>query len=138
MVKAMCNAFLCCFSEIDTDDILIGCKGMNECLCIEEKCCIAANEALFPIGLVPDDKFLLKLGLPCCTCGIKIPDVLCLGYSKCLCCINANAFPFKDPVNAPVCAICFVSLLPEVGLLLPAPSSGAKPAGAPPAAEMER
>jgi hypothetical protein len=59
-------------AQIDTDDILAGCKCTNECLCIEEKCCVAANETPHPIGLVKDDKFLLKLGLPCCTCGIKV------------------------------------------------------------------
>jgi hypothetical protein len=70
----------------------------------------------------------------------QIPDVCCLGYSKCLCCVQAEAFPFKDPVSTPVCAICFISLLPAVGLCVPAPTSGvAKATGAPPAAaEMQR
>jgi len=27
---------------------------------------------MFPIGLVEDDSFLIKLGLPCCTCGLKV------------------------------------------------------------------
>jgi len=72
MVKGMFSGCICCFNEIDTDDILIGCKGTNECLCLEEKCCIAANEEPHPIGLISEDNFILKLGLPCCTCGIKV------------------------------------------------------------------
>jgi len=60
----------------------------------------------------------------------------------CLCCREACAFPFKDPVNAPVLGCCFITILPEVGIFVPAPGAGTKPAGtpagAPPVAEMER
>ena len=58
-----------------------------------------------------------------------------------MCIRQAIACPFKDPVNAPVCAFCFISLLPEVGFLVPAPGPACDPKGpkgAPPVAEMER
>ena len=54
------------------EDILAGCRGTNECLCIEKKCCCAANEEQMGIGLIDDPSFILKLGLPCCSCGIKV------------------------------------------------------------------
>lgn len=137
MVKGMYSAAICCFQEIDVEEIFIGCMGKQECLCCQEACCIAANTEAFPIGLIKEEGMLLKVGLLCCTMGIKIPTVLCLGEGKCLCCRNASAFPFAGPVPEPVCAICCLSLLPTVGFMVPAPSPKG-PAGGPVAAEIAR
>jgi hypothetical protein len=125
----VCNACICNYTSCNLDNIpgLILCKGTNECLCIEEKVCCAAGEKPFPFGIVKSDGFIIQLGLPCCTCGLKFPDKLCLGSGECLCCKTAAALPFTDPVPVPVCAICAFSLMPEVGLMK-----------APPGAEMAR
>jgi len=125
MVKAMYSATICCFNELDTDDILMGCKGQSEFLCLREAVCCAANETPFPVGLLKDG--ICTLSLPCCQYQLKMPEVLVLGEGKCLCCRGAQAFPFKDPVPSPVCAICFLSILPEMGFLKPAPGGGGAP-----------
>lgn len=77
------SACICCYSSCTKPLGLLGCKGKNECLCLSEECCIAANEAQHPIGVVKEGIF--GLGLPCCKCVIKKPEVLCLGESSCLC-----------------------------------------------------
>ena len=86
-----------------------------------------------PVGMVTEDKMICKLGLFCCACGLKVPEVCCNGTGKCLCCKNACSLPFSDTVKEPVCAICTFRIMPApMGLGLPV--SG----GAPPAAEMAR
>ena len=111
------------------------CKGTNECLCIEEKFCCSANDNGFGVGIIKDSAFIIKLGLPCCSCGIKVPDKLCLGTKECLCVRAAQAFPFAGPVPKPMCAICGFSLMPEVGLMKPPPAAKGAPTKA---EEMER
>jgi len=134
MPEFMFSACICQYTSCDFGNIpgTLLCTGSNECLCIEEKFCCAAGEK-FPIGVIKDEGFILKLGLPCCTCGLKMPDKLCLAEQACLCMKMAAALPFTGPVSKPVCAICAFSLMPEMGFMTPPPSGGA-----PPAAEMER
>jgi len=98
----MFSATICNYTEIDTDDILMGCKGQEEMLCMKEEFCLAANEEMFPIGMVKEDKTICKLGLGICTYALKMPEVCVLGEGKCLCCRGAAACPFKDPVPKPV------------------------------------
>lgn len=134
----MYSACICCYSACDFDKILVLCKGGGTCICCEEKCCLAANEEQFPIGVVKEDGFLLKLGLPCCTCGLKVPDMkdLISADYHCLCLKAAAQFPFGDKVSAPVCAVCFLQCAPEVGCAKPPPGGGAPPS--PAAEEMQR
>jgi len=120
MVKGLYSATICCFSEVDTDDILMGCKGQGECLCTHQQFCLAAKEEKFEVGMLKEG--ICGIGLPCCKYVLKKPEVLTLSEQKCLCFRSASAFPFKEPVPAPVCAICFFSLLPEVGFMKPAPA----------------
>eukprot|EP00164_Ancoracysta_twista_P000143 GFYU01000212.1.p2 GENE.GFYU01000212.1~~GFYU01000212.1.p2 ORF type:complete len:151 (+),score=32.16 GFYU01000212.1:67-453(+) len=111
---------ICCASACDFKDILIGCKTTQECLCIVEKCCCAANEDKMPIGMAKESGDICRISLPCCQIGLKKPDVCVLGDGKCLCIRQAAAFPFKDPISGPVCAICAVRILPSpVGVFLP-------------------
>ena len=133
------SACICNYMAIDLANIpgLILCKGTNEFLCIEKKLCCAANEPQFEIGLIKDDAFIIKFGLPCCTCGLKVPDKLCLGEGQCLCCKSAAALPFTGPVPEPICAICALSLLPKVEFMASPPAPGLM-GGAPPAVEMKR
>jgi len=134
MPEFVFSACICNYTSCNFDDIpgLILCKGTNEFLCIEEQLCLAGGEPQFPIGLIKEDKFICKLGLPCCTMGLKVPDKLCLGTGQCLCIKSGAAFPFTGPVPALVCAICGFSLAPEVGFMKPPPG------GAPAGNEMER
>ena len=118
----ICNYTTCNFDNIPG---YILCKGTSEFLCLEEKGCCAAGEEQFPIGLIKEDGFIVKCGLPCCSLGLKIPDKLCLQEGSCLCTRTAAALPFVAPVSAPVCAICGFSIMPEVGLMKPPPGGGA-------------
>ena len=61
-------------------------------------CSCAAGEEQFPIGLISQDGFICKVGLPCCTCGLKMPDMkdLISGEGQCLCCLGRAQFPFGD------------------------------------------
>jgi len=134
------SACICNYTSCDLANVpgLILCKGTNEFLCIEKKFCCSATEPQFEIGLIQDSAFLLKLGLPCCTCGLKVPDKFCLGQGQCLFCKSAAALPFTGPVPHPLCAICGLSILPKVEFLAAPPTSGLFAGGAPPAVEMKR
>ena len=137
----MYTGFICCYSAFDLDNILICCKGAGEFLwlCIQEKFCLAANEAQFPIGMIKEDGFIVKCGLPCCTCGLKKPTVLVAGSSQCLCIKGAASFPFSSEyVAKPVCAVCFLQCMPEVGCMKPPPGGGAPPSEAVQSATMSR
>lgn len=128
------SACICCYSAFNMSDMMMGCAGQEEFLCIEAKACLGAGEA-FPVGMIKEDGFICKIGLPCCTYGLKMPQVLCLGAGQCLCCKSAAAFPFKDPVPGPICAVCCLQCLPNAGCAKPATKGG----GAPNAStEMER
>jgi len=63
--------------------------------------------------------------------ALQEPEVLCLNLIQCCCWREACAFPFKDPVNAPVCGCCFFTILPTPGLCVPAPESSAGPSPKP-------
>lgn len=139
MGEFMFSGCICCHTACDFDKILLLCKGEGTCICIEEKCCIAANEDQFPIGLIKEDKMIIKCGLPCCTCGLKVPDAANLISSafQCLCLKTTAQLPFGDKIGSPVCAICFLQLLPAVQFLKPPPGGGAPPS-TPAAEEMQR
>jgi len=132
MPECVYSACICCYSSIDLDKILVCCKGGGTCICLEEHCCIAANEKPFEIGLIKQEGFIFKLGLPCCTCGLKVPDMkdLISSSGQCLCFKQVAQFPFGDQVGAPICAVCFLQCFPNTGCLQPPPGG----AGAPPAA----
>ena len=136
MSKFMYSGCICCQTTCNFEEIMLLCKGDGTCICTEGKCCLAANAAQFPIGLIKEDGFILKLGLPCCTCGLKVPDMknLISVEEHCLCLQAQAQFPFGDKIPKPVCAVCFVQCLPGIAVLKPPPSGGAPPA----AEEMER
>ena len=117
-------------NALDFDKILVLGSGAGTCICLEEKCCLAANEEKFPIGIIKEDGFIVKCGLPCCTMGLKMPDTkdLISSEGRCLCCHSVAQFPFGDKVSKPVCAVCFLQCLPEVGCAKPGPG-GAPPTG---------
>jgi len=134
MPPCVFSACICCYNACDMDEILILCKGGGTCICCEEKMCCAASEDQFPIGMIKEDGFVCKLGLPCCTLGLKVPDMkdLISTSGQCLCVKGVAQFPFGDKVAGPTCAICFLSLVPKVGFMQPPPG------GAPETANMER
>ena len=121
----MFSGFICCYQAVNLEHIVLCCHGSNECLCLVNETCFAINGSHFGIGMVTDksNKEICKIGLFCCTCGIKMPQVLCAGASQVLCCEQVQSFPFDaDFVDKPVCAYLCVQCLPEFGIAKPPPS----------------
>jgi hypothetical protein len=130
MAPIMCSACICCYQAIDLDDIQILLNEKTEFICFVHECCLAVDKIdnHLGIGLVTDtgNKEICKLGLACCTVGLKTPTVLISGMSHCLCFKQAQSFPFDSAyVSDPVCAWCFLQLLPNVGCAVQAPTSSA-------------
>jgi len=139
-VAPMYSGCCCCYNACNFEDIKILCEGAGTCICIEEKCCLAANVDQFPVGMIKEEGFICKIGLPCCTTGLKMPDAkdLLSGGFQCLCLKALAQFPFGDKIGAPVCAVCFLQCTPDVGCLKPPPSGGAPPVAAPEGDAMAR
>ena len=122
------------FFFFPSDDIKLLLKTHNELCCFVHGCCCAVNDDGFGVGL---DKNMAAVAAAkagksvgnccmikafCCQLGCKYPDVCCSGASHCLCVKQGEALPFdKDTVPGPVCAFCFIQLMPDVGVLKTAP-----------------
>lgn len=123
MAPFMFSGAICCYNACDFEDIKIGCKGEEEFLCCLLSGCLAAGEEKKPVGMLPvSGAEKIKLGLPCCTAGIKVPSVLIAGSSHCLCMKGAASFPFGGPVPGPVCGICAFQIMPDMGFMKPPPA----------------
>ena len=128
MPEFVFGATICCYESCDFDNILMGCKGEEEFLCIQEKVCLAAGEPQFGIGMIKEDGFMIKCGLPCCTYGLKVPSVLVKGGGQCLFVKSAASFPFDgDLVPGVVCAICAFRILPGPAGFMKPPKEGGAP-----------
>ena len=92
------SATICCYNSVDLEKILILGRGESTFICIEEKFCCAANDTPLPVGMVKEDGFICKLGLYCCTAGLKKPDMknLISGVGHVLCFKSIAQFPFGD------------------------------------------
>ena len=127
--RCMFLALGCCFTGCDFDNIMLCSKGNLECLCMTHEHCLAANHDALGIGLLrsDDSKECCKLGMFCCTCGCKVPEVICKGVTQFLCLVQAQALPLdKDNVTVPVCALCCYTCSPEpMGCVEPYPESEA-------------
>mmetsp|Transcript_58828 Transcript_58828/g.120362 ORF Transcript_58828/g.120362 Transcript_58828/m.120362 type:complete len:131 (-) Transcript_58828:165-557(-) len=105
----------CCAAALYTDfPACVGCSGMNECLCVQEEFCLKAGTTPMPCVVGPAEGFICKIGLPCCSCGLKIPTVLCKGKSQ-MCCVAAQQ-EFPPGTDVPMlCALYGLVLYPKVG-----------------------
>lgn len=103
MSNFMYSGCICCYSACNFEDIKILCNGGGTCICLEDKCCLAAGEDQFPVGMIKEDGFICKIGLPCCTMGLKTPDTkdLLSGDFQCLCLQCAAQFPFGNKSALP-------------------------------------
>jgi hypothetical protein len=98
MPEMMYSGCICGYSALNFDKIFMLCKGSGTCICVEQKQCLAAGEPQFPIGMIKEDGFICKVGLPCCTFGLKTPDMkdLISSDAECLCMRSVAQFPFGD------------------------------------------
>ena len=96
--ECVISACICCYDVCNLEKILILARGECFFVCFEEKFCCVANDTPFPVGMVKEDGFICKLGLHCCTAGLKTPDMKKLFgfFAQCLCCKCIGQFPFGD------------------------------------------
>ena len=113
------SALGCCFGALYTEvPACIGCSGKQECLCIEEEFCLKLGTTPIAAGLKTGDGYICKLGLFCCSCGLKTPSVLCKGKSQCLCLVSQGAFPTTDDIPC-MCAYLGLACYPNFGCCKP-------------------
>ena len=106
-------------------------------LCFDGAFCLSANAEQHPVGMIKEDGKICKLGLPCCTAALQVPDVaaICALDGKCICIDCGGQLPFGGVAKAPICAVCFLQCSPDgVGCFQP-PYMGK---GAPATTEMQR
>ena len=96
--ECVISACICCYDVCNLEKILILGRGESTFICIEEKFCCAADDTPFPVGMVKEDGFICKLGLYCCTAGLKKPDMKNLiSYVGHVLCLKGIAqLPFGD------------------------------------------
>ena len=138
MPECVFSACLCGHCSVDMENLLIGCKAEDECLCIKRGCCcgIDKNASSYPIGLTKKEGNICNLGCFCCECGLKVPQVLCSGFARFLCFKEGCAFPFNEHNPELVCAVCFLKCMPGFGCMQP--PFGSKEGAPPSTTEMER
>mmetsp|Transcript_25908 Transcript_25908/g.81132 ORF Transcript_25908/g.81132 Transcript_25908/m.81132 type:complete len:131 (-) Transcript_25908:163-555(-) len=122
------NACVCCYTAIDVKNILVCAKSSGTCLCIEEEFCCAAGAASKGLGIdMKADGAFCKLMLPCCSIALKKEIKVCTAAAaQCLCFKQATSLPLSDDyVGKPMCTVCFISVLPEVGVFKEAPTCAA-------------
>ena len=135
MAPYMFQACVFCYTACDPNEIKLLLKEHNEVLCCVHDCCIAAGDDGYGVGFDTNKAALVAakagksvgncclLKAYCCQLGMKFPETCCKGAVHCLCIKEAAALPFDDEtVKEPLCAICFVQLMPEVGVLKEAPA----------------
>eukprot|EP00339_Tiarina_fusa_P027960 CAMPEP_0117050426 /NCGR_PEP_ID=MMETSP0472-20121206/34812_1 /TAXON_ID=693140 ORGANISM="Tiarina fusus, Strain LIS" /NCGR_SAMPLE_ID=MMETSP0472 /ASSEMBLY_ACC=CAM_ASM_000603 /LENGTH=141 /DNA_ID=CAMNT_0004764195 /DNA_START=81 /DNA_END=506 /DNA_ORIENTATION=- len=134
MAPYMFNACIFCYTALDPDDIKLLFKAHNEVLCFVHGCCIALGDDGYGVGVDTNKAAIVAakagksignfcmLNAFCCQLGLKFPEVCCKGGSHCLCIKEGEALPFdSDTVKEPLCAICCVQLMPDVGVMQSAP-----------------
>jgi hypothetical protein len=139
---AVFSACFCCNTVLWTDfPAFVGCAGLSECLCIKEEFCLKQNTEPMPCVLGVAEGFICQIGAPCCSCGLKNPDILLKSKGQCCCFIGNAALPL-DEDTPPMCAIYGLTLFPiqgcclklsEVKAAIPASTPAAAPAAAAPA-----
>ena len=146
MPPCQVSAFICGWQACDLENITLCCKGGGECLCCVGEHCLDPKEPPLGPGMITKDGEICKLGLFCCSCGLKAPEVCCNSFDRCLCCSEAASFPFGEDkyVTQPHCAYCCIMCLPECGCCKPpgkdAPTmlDGTMPGGTVEGEEMKR
>lgn len=81
------SGWLCCYDGCDFENILCGCVGSHDCLCLRysDCCAIGIPPRLCGISANKGDE-LLKIGCFCVECGIIVPYTLCAAARKHCCC----------------------------------------------------
>jgi hypothetical protein len=85
-----------------------------ECLCIREEFCLRPHAAPMPIVAGAPEGFICKLGLPCCSLGLKQPQICMKGKGQFCCFISNVALP-PDADTPMMVALYGLTCFPIVG-----------------------
>lgn len=108
----------CCNSVLYLDvPACVGCSGVSECLCIREEFCVKAGTDPMPCVVGAAEGFICKLGAPCCSIALKVPDLLLKAKSQCCCFVGNAAIP-PDQDTPMMCAVYGLVCLPVQGCCL--------------------
>lgn len=121
----MLEACGCCYSALDCNNIELGMRMEEDCLCIRHACCLSLSAKSLGFGLTTDENDpdeICKVGLGVCDLGLVKPSTLCAGAGKLCCYYEVVSFPCSENyVNEFVCAFCFLQCAPNPGCCKPPP-----------------
>ena len=126
----MYGGVICLHSSMDCNDWKCCGAGVMECLCLRKTYCLAPGDAEpRSCGVCVQDPTqgeICKIGVYCCDWALIQPRLLCGIARQCWCCYEAGSLPFhKDYLKEPVCALYFLSCMPEFGCCVKPPHSPA-------------
>ena len=97
MPPCVAGGCICCIYGCDSD-LSICYKGEGEMCCLTGEACLAKDERMLGPGMItnPSKGECCKIGCFCCSYGFKMPNSICNGWSRCLCCFDAYSFPYGE------------------------------------------
>ena len=95
---------VCCIYGCDSN-LSICYKGQGEMCCLSGEACLAKDERMLGPGMITDlsKGECCKIGCFCCSFGFKMPNSVCNGWSRCLCCFDAYSFPYGENMYLSKC-----------------------------------
>jgi hypothetical protein len=95
---------VCCIFGCDSN-LSICYKGQGEMCCLLGEACLAKDERMLGPGMITDlsKGECCKIGCFCCSFGFKMPNSVCNGWSRCLCCFDAYSFPYGENMYLSKC-----------------------------------
>ena len=116
ILKACC----CWYVALDCNNIVCGCKGEQDVLCIRHACCLSLNGEARECGCSTrgDPEKICNLGCLCCDLACVKPKT-CISGATSVCCLDhVSSFPFSKHY---VDAFCFWSCAPKCGCCVAPP-----------------
>lgn len=105
-IVRMCVAggCVCCIFGCDSNSSICY-KGQGEMCCLTGEACLAKDERMLGPGMITDlsKGECCKIGCFCCSFGFKMPNSVCNGWSRCLCCFDAYSFPYSENMYLSKC-----------------------------------
>eukprot|EP00531_Pseudo-nitzschia_arenysensis_P016062 CAMPEP_0116133632 /NCGR_PEP_ID=MMETSP0329-20121206/10212_1 /TAXON_ID=697910 /ORGANISM="Pseudo-nitzschia arenysensis, Strain B593" /LENGTH=173 /DNA_ID=CAMNT_0003628281 /DNA_START=253 /DNA_END=774 /DNA_ORIENTATION=- len=122
----MTGGMCCAYDAIDCNNIEMGCRTEEDCLCIRHTACLsmtAKNKGFLLTTDENDPDEICKLGLFCCDVGLVKPSALCSGAAVLCCFYEVCSFPCSDQyVDECVCAYLGLQCAPKCGCCIAPPS----------------
>jgi hypothetical protein len=122
------DAFCCCYDSIGFENIVVGCVGSSDVLCIRQNTCCAMGAKDRGLGMTTDAEKgeCFKIGCYCCDWGLIAPTTLCRSTQQILCCNSTMSVPCHDDfVPKCMCASCFLQCAPKCGCCVKPPPNRA-------------